>query len=288
MAATGPDEPEVRRDDPVPKGYRFVPKGNVYITKHCRKKTHEADKALYVVLDEKNKRVGLRCPTYIYHKVMEQHRATAAQRAEAVQKRDAAIEGTFEEAIMKLFPKIPSVEIPQVLKHSLKKHSRRVGRTSTVALQDRVRLAVRAHIRHVHTDYDQLLKQGVSRLDAREQVWHRLNEVARQWGGRPLKPVVPAKARAKKNKEGASLVSRRGKSNAAVKKAAVRTAALYSVLAGRTVLSQSTLSKTHEEESSGPAGLERTGPRVLCLRIRSDVRSLEDMERLTIDHEGRD
>jgi hypothetical protein len=199
------DEPEVLAHEPMPKGYRFVPKGNVYITKNCRKKTHEVEKTLYVVVNKKGKPTGLRCPAYIHNTVMNDNNATAAQRAEAVQKRDAAIEDNFEEAIVKLFPKIPKSEVPQILKHSLKKHSRRVGRTGTVALQDRVKLAVRAHIRHVHTEYDELLKHGTSRVTAREKIWERLNEVARQWGGRPLKRAVtgPAKNKpVKKSKQG--------------------------------------------------------------------------------------
>lgn len=219
------EEREVRFHDSMPKGYVFVPKGNVYITKNCRKKTHEADKTLYVVVDKRNKPIGLRCPADIYSAVMSQNKATATQRAEAVQKRDAAMEENFEDAIVKLFPKIPKTEIPQIIKHSLKKHSRRVGRTSKVALQDRVKLAVRAHIRHVHTDYDQLLKQGVSRTVAREKVWDKLNEVARQWGGRALKPAAapPVKEKRARKRTTAKDSRRKTKANGAVKKAAIYT-----------------------------------------------------------------
>lgn len=177
----------------MPQGYTFVPKGNVYITKNCRKKTHEAERSLYVVLDKRKKPVGLRCPTSIYEIVVSQDQATAPQRAEAVLKRDAAIEDNFEEALLGLFPKMPKTEVPQVLKHALKKHSRRVGRTSRVCLQDRVKLAVHAHIRHVHTDYDQLLKQGSNKSQARQEVWDRLGEVARQWGGQAPKPAAEAR-----------------------------------------------------------------------------------------------
>ena len=226
-AAPGPEEREVRAHDPMPKGYTFIPKGDVYITKNCRKKTHEAKKTLLVVVDKKSRPMGLRCPTNIYNAVLSLNKATAVQRAEAVQKRDAAIVEDFEEATVKLFPTIPKAEIQQVLKHSLKKHSRRVGRTNKVALQDRVKLAVRAHIRHVHTDYDKLLKQGVSRPVAREKIWDRLNEVARQWGGRPLKPaaVAPAKERrAKKSKTATSSSRGRTKGNGVVKKAVVQAA----------------------------------------------------------------
>jgi hypothetical protein len=179
MAAADPDEAEVGVHEQMPQGYRFVPKGNVYITKNCRKQTHEAKKRLYVVLDKRNKPIGLRCPVYIHDAVMEQNLATAAQRATAVQKRDTAIEEGFEEVMLKLFPKIPKATIPQILKHSLKKHSGRVGRSGSKTLEDRVKLAVRAHIRHVHTNYDQLLKQGVPRLDARGKVCKQRSKFSR-------------------------------------------------------------------------------------------------------------
>jgi hypothetical protein len=88
-----------------------------------------------------------------------------------------------------------------------------------------VKLAVRAHIRHVHTDYDQLLKQGASRAVAREKVWERINEVARQWGGRPIKPatVRPVKERRAKKRKTATDSRRKTKVTSTVKKAVVHT-----------------------------------------------------------------
>jgi hypothetical protein len=223
VAAADTDEPGVRANDPMPNGYIFVPKGNIYITKNCRKKTHDAGETLYVVLDKRDRTIGLRCPVHIYHAVMSDNSATATQRAEAVQKRDAAIHDNFEDAVVKLFPDIPTAEVPKILQQSLKKHSRRVGRAGAVALDDRVKLAVRAHIRHMHTDYEQLLEQGASREAAREKVWERLNEVARQWGGQPLKPA-PAKERRRKKGKGTASSSRRNtKAGGAAKKAAVLT-----------------------------------------------------------------
>lgn len=181
------DEPEARFHDPMPPGYVFVPKGDVYITKNCRKETHSAGRTVYVVVNKHRKQIGLRCPRSIVEAVQESHQATAAKRAEAVQKRDAAIEGTFEEALKRLFPNTPKESIPKLVSHALKKRSGRVGRTGTVELDDKVKLAVRAHIRHEHTEYEQLLRQGKPREAARNQVWSKLNEVARLWGGRPAK-----------------------------------------------------------------------------------------------------
>ncbi|KAK3301633.1 uncharacterized protein B0T15DRAFT_318671 [Chaetomium strumarium] len=227
VASADPDDPEARVDDPMPRGYRFVPQGNVYITKYCRKLTHDAQKTLYVVLDDRNKPIGLRCPIHIYETVRSQNKTTAAQRAVAVQKRDAAIEEKFEEALLKLFPDIPKAEIPLILKHALKKHSRRVGRAGKLALQDKVKLAVRAHIRHVHTDYDMLLKQGTSRPVAREKVWGRLNEIARQWGGRLLKTMTPTPATGKHARKSKTVTAstRRTEATAGAKKATIATAA---------------------------------------------------------------
>lgn len=34
---------------PLPAGYVFVPKGDVYITRHCRSQTKEAQQVVYVV-----------------------------------------------------------------------------------------------------------------------------------------------------------------------------------------------------------------------------------------------
>ena len=44
-----------------------------------------------------------------------------------------------------------------------------------------VRAAVIAHIRHVHTDYDALLMQGVARRAARDRIQARVQEVVETW-----------------------------------------------------------------------------------------------------------
>jgi hypothetical protein len=48
-----------------------------------------------------------------------------------------------------------------------------------------VRLAVIASIRHVDTDYDELLMSGVDRETARAQVWERAESVLSSWRGDP-------------------------------------------------------------------------------------------------------
>ncbi|KAK0716442.1 hypothetical protein B0T21DRAFT_62191 [Apiosordaria backusii] len=182
-SATIPHEPKVTLHTPVPPGYHYVPKGNIYITKNCRLRTHAANQPLYVVVDKRNRTLGIRCPEHIYRQVLASHHETAPKRAQAVQKRDAQIEDNFEAIILKLFPRTPKHLIPIIVKHAVKKRSGRVGRSTKIGeLEDKVMLAVRAHIRHVHTDYEKLLRDGVSREEARQKVWGRVNEVAKEWG----------------------------------------------------------------------------------------------------------
>ncbi|KAK4465693.1 hypothetical protein QBC42DRAFT_336096 [Cladorrhinum samala] len=186
-------EHEVRRSAPMPDGYTFVPKGDVYITKNCRKQTNEANKPLFVVLDKKGKPLGLRCPTYIHEAVLRQHHETAPKRAAAVQKRDTAIQEQFKEALLKLYPKIPHNIVRGLVEHALKKHSGRVGRTETISIERKVLLAVLAHIRHSNTEYDKLLKGGMSKEEARKKIRPKIIEVAKQWGGQCSVPKSKAK-----------------------------------------------------------------------------------------------
>jgi hypothetical protein len=46
-----------------------------------------------------------------------------------------------------------------------------------------VDLAVRAHIRHTHTSYDQLLMKGTARLDARALVREKIETMVAKWSG---------------------------------------------------------------------------------------------------------
>ncbi|KAL2123805.1 hypothetical protein VTJ04DRAFT_170 [Mycothermus thermophilus] len=187
-------EQVARKSDPIPDGYKFVRKGNVYITQHCRIKTHEAGKTLYVVLDKINKPIGLRCPKYIFNAVLRENEATAAKRAAVIQRRDATLRKQFEEAVAEIFPSIPRQDLQCVIMHTLKKRSRRVGRTNKFSLHQKVRLAVSAHVRHAHTNYEELLEQRINKLTAREIVLEKVNKVTMRWGGQPLKsPSQPPK-----------------------------------------------------------------------------------------------
>lgn len=176
-----PSEITVSASTPMPKAYGFLPKGNRYKTLHCRKLTHEAARPLYIVF-EKKKQIGLRAPLAILHKVHTQAKQTLQTRRAATNKRDATDIAKATAEIEQQFPKMPQSEKETVLRHGFKKHSGRVGRTNSIPLSRKVLLAVVAHVRHRHTEYDALLDQGLDREDARDSTREDIERLLRKWG----------------------------------------------------------------------------------------------------------
>ncbi|OQE40842.1 hypothetical protein PENCOP_c005G05488 [Penicillium coprophilum] len=179
-----PFEENVVEKAPLPDGYILVPKGNVYITRHCRSKTKESKRIVYVVYNRTGKRtLGIRIPEEIYREVLESDAATKESRANAVQVRDAKDLSKSQKLLKNEFPLMPKETLKIVLDHAFLKGSGRVGRTAMISDDRKTILAVEAHIRHVHTPYEKLLEEGVSRKEAREQVWPSIQAVERAWQG---------------------------------------------------------------------------------------------------------
>ncbi|KIH87752.1 hypothetical protein SPBR_05177 [Sporothrix brasiliensis 5110] len=194
---------------PMPHGYTFVPKGNVYVTANCRRQTHAAAKTVYVVARDKNV-LGIRCPTGVVDAVRAAEKATRAARQVATAKRDAALAATFRAALLAAYPALPpGTTADEIVQHAMTKHAGRVARTSTRDEAARVRLAVRAHIRHRWTDYETMLREAGAtggrqerrkrsgrgrkrdgklqrrrRAEARAQTVGRVNAIEREWAGR--------------------------------------------------------------------------------------------------------
>lgn len=61
-------------------------------------------------------------------------------------------------AVKELFPRMPEMDLTQVLRHAWEKGADRVGTNMEMDLPRRVQLAVLARIRHTYTDYDRLLR----------------------------------------------------------------------------------------------------------------------------------
>ncbi|KAJ3472823.1 hypothetical protein NLG97_g10694 [Lecanicillium saksenae] len=167
---------------PMPKGYKLLRKGYPFMTALCRRKTLAAGRTLYVVRAG-SKTLGLRAPRRIVDEVYEEERQTRATRRAAVAARDVSTRGTFAAALRRQFPGMPGEDADKVLRRTLKKRSGRVGRTGKLGVEDKVRLAVAAHARHAHTDYDVLVRGEKSRAEARKAVYGKVREVLAKWEG---------------------------------------------------------------------------------------------------------
>ena len=119
--------------------------------------------------------------------------ARAARRAYDQERRgtvDEKFQEAFAAAILEQFPGCPRERSEAIAQHAALRGSGRVGRSAAGrALDpDAIHLAVAASVRHLDTDYDELLMSGVDRDDARHQVRDRVDDVLDAWrdGAVPL------------------------------------------------------------------------------------------------------
>ena len=85
----------------------------------------------------------------------------------------------IEAALRQLAPKIPPHEFGAVIDHALDSEG-----LNTAAPDNAAWLALVAYVRHVFTDYDDLLAQGYDRDSARHFVVEDMETVLSGWGVR--------------------------------------------------------------------------------------------------------
>ena len=112
--------------------------------------------------------------------VRARRQARDAERREAEDRRYVE---DFARAVREHYPGCPEDEARQIAAHACRRHSGRVGRTAAAKAFDpaAVRLAVVAHVRHVHTNYDELLCRHGDRQSAREEVSDQVAAVLHSW-----------------------------------------------------------------------------------------------------------
>lgn len=89
----------------------------------------------------------------------------------------------FTAALKRDFPGCPAAEAAEIAGHACEKYSGRVGRSAAAKELDpeMIRLAVIAHIRHVHTGYDAFFEVNVRKQDARRMVQAKIQRVLSSW-----------------------------------------------------------------------------------------------------------
>lgn len=103
--------------------------------------------------------------------------------AERRERLDREYVGRFARAVRARYPGCPEGMELLIAEHACRKYSDRVGRSAAAKRLDMeaIDLAVRAHIRHAHTRYDEYLMAGRDRGSARAEVEGEVEEVLDTW-----------------------------------------------------------------------------------------------------------
>ena len=157
---------------------------------YSRDITKRAGSPIYVVEHKRtHKLLGIDCPDWIFAKVMVDAEASAQKRQHMIQVKDKRERKASQALILRLFPHIPTSSLTKILDHGFEKGSRRVGRTKTLDEVVKAKLAVNAHIRHDHTNYDSIYstaranKKGEEDIKAyaRAAVYAQVRQIAHSW-----------------------------------------------------------------------------------------------------------
>ena len=169
----------------------FLLRGDVALTRRSRK--YSILSAVVVRFSRSRKRYerqGLLVESGALERAQEECLSDEVKRRIAREKASLAREradneyvAQFVDCVRSRYPDCPPGEAEAIAKHACEKYSGRVGRSSAAKSFDATAmdLAVKAHVRHVHTEYDRLLSRGWERSEARSAVLDRVTEIMERW-----------------------------------------------------------------------------------------------------------
>ncbi|MFI5779932.1 DUF2293 domain-containing protein [Nocardia sp. NPDC051570] len=169
----------------------FLPAGNAALSRRAKKESTLA--AVVVSFNQRRRRyqrLGILVEEAALARAEEQCLADEEVRSrrrdrDRLRRADQDIEFTtrMSEQIRHLFPHCPADRATDIAEHAAVRGSGRVGRSAAAKLlaPEALTLAVIASIRHLDTDYDQLLMTGVPRMEARARIRSTLDRVLESW-----------------------------------------------------------------------------------------------------------
>ncbi|KAI9849317.1 MAG: hypothetical protein M1837_004777 [Sclerophora amabilis] len=202
----------------APPGYTFIPAGNPRLTQRCKEYSRAKGNKIFIVSTSHKKannitqhvhRIGYHFFSPVVNqacqelnlyisrtgRVREQQYIDLPAHLDASQEsrsfnRDGTpgsvsqerLNSDARDALTDLFPKIPERDKKKIISRAFKKGKNKVGTAEGVSLPRRVQLAVVAHIRHLYTNYDRLVKIGTFQ-DARAQIKQACYDKLLEWRG---------------------------------------------------------------------------------------------------------
>jgi hypothetical protein len=165
----------------VPHGWEFLPCGDAYVTRQVKQGPHWVLKGRFNRRGGYTPVLGAYAPTEAIAAARVRAQQTEEQRAPIRERsrtrRDQAEEryrAEFAEACLRFLDFAPEHQelacsiARRATEQACEKHSGRVGRTSRLELDQKAELAVRACIRHAHTDYEEYLVGKLPEMAYRE------------------------------------------------------------------------------------------------------------------------
>jgi hypothetical protein len=171
----------------------FLPAGDAALSRRARK--HSPLSAVVVRFSRARKRyerqgllVTERALAEAEQECLADAPERAAARAQAALARldeDREFIAALTQAVMERYPGCPPEDARRIAAHTGRRSSGCVGRSAAGRALDpaALDLAVRAHIRHEHSDYDALLARGTDRQDARAMVRVQIDRLVAKWSG---------------------------------------------------------------------------------------------------------
>jgi hypothetical protein len=173
----------------------FLPRGDTALTRRAGKYSNlRAVVVRWSRTRKRYERQGILAESAAIRRAEEESLADADLRARrqelAAERRlveDREFVEEFARAIRAQYPRCPAREATQIAEHACRKYSGRVGRTAAAKEfnEAAIRLAVIAHIRHVHTNYDKLLARSDDRETARARVRSEVSAILDDWANPP-------------------------------------------------------------------------------------------------------
>ena len=172
-------------------GLEFLPSGDTALTRRAGK--YSGRLAIVVRFSRSRKRyerqgilvepVALEKAERECTKDADERAAVRVRAAERRREEDRALAVRMAQQIGALFPGCPMREAAAIAEYTVQRGSGRVGRTEAGRKLEEhpLTLAVIAAIRHNHTNYDELLANGVDRDTARRRVADQAEAILEQW-----------------------------------------------------------------------------------------------------------
>ena len=169
----------------------FLPSGNAALSRRAKK---ESGLAAVVVRHDRRRKRYVRRGVLVEEEALaraeescladEDARARRRERdRERRERQDVRFQAAMAAEIVRLFPGCPPERARAIAEHAGLRGSGRVGRSAAARELDEkaLLLAVVASVRHLDTDYDELLMSGVPRREARARIRAKVDAVLTSW-----------------------------------------------------------------------------------------------------------